>query len=289
MDEGRKYRTKAEFRKKCSGAYHSAVQSGIISRMDWFDINARGNRFTDNVYSVYAYIDYSNKAVYIGLTCNKGQRDYDHRRNLRSAVYRYFKNTDMDIPDPVIMFDGITMEEAQSNEDSLVKHYKDIGWNVLNTGKTGIGVGSVGKVHKKWTRNKVLEISRKFTTRSEFQRQAGSAYREARKMNLLDQMTWLEKPESVKWTYDNIMSESRKYSSRTEFFKNNRYVYNLARMKNLLDSMAWLEDKTTRWSKEDVFRTAMAYSRKGDFKRDKPFLYHKCLKMKWIQEMTWFI
>lgn len=67
---------------------------------------------------------------------------------------------------------------------------------------------------------KSFEESRKYHSRSEFQREAGGAYNHAKHNKWLKEMTWLTTPErKIKWTHDAVIEESHKYEYKCDFRK----------------------------------------------------------------------
>lgn len=90
----------------------------------------------------------------------------------------------------------------------------------MNVAATGINTGSTGGIAKWTSKEKVFEESKKYHTRSEFQRKAGGAYNHAKHNKWLDEMTWLKAPErNIKWTYEAVIEESHKYEYKCDFRK----------------------------------------------------------------------
>ena len=97
--------------------------------------------------------------------------------------------------------------------------------------------------NKKLTKERVLEISKKYTSRSEFRKKSNRAYEKANKNGWLDEMTWLKpkyKPSGY-WTKEHVFEESKKYTSRSEFSKYKRNVYDIANKNGWLDEMTWFK------------------------------------------------
>lgn len=188
FEESKKYTSRSEFVSNASHAYYIANKNNWLDEMTWLKPKIS---ILDNIYCVYAYEDNSNMAVYIGLTMDKERRHFEHNKN-SSPVYSYFviKNN-IPVPDPIILEDNLASIEAQEKEDFYIKEYKSLGYTVLNKAKTGIGASSLGSI-KRWNRKKVFEESKKYSTRSQFQKNASRAYYIAIKNKWLDEMTWLK-------------------------------------------------------------------------------------------------
>lgn len=92
-----------------------------------------------------------------------------------------------------------------------------------------------------WSKEKVFEESRKYSTKSEFNKNNSSAYNVARKNGWLQNMTWLH--QKLQWNYESAYKESQKYHSRSEFKKNNRSAFDYIYKHNMLDQIA----KLNKW------------------------------------------
>lgn len=136
------------------------------------------------------------------------------------------------------------MLESQYYEDIYKKQYAEDGYQLLNVAATGINTGSTGGIAKWTSKEKVFEESKKYHTRSEFQRKAGGAYNHAKHNKWLDEMTWLKAPErNIKWTYEAVIEESHKYEYKCDFRKNAGGAYQTASENGWLKEMVWLKDK----------------------------------------------
>jgi len=66
-----------------------------------------------------------------------------------------------------------------------------------------------------WTKERVFEESKKYTSRSEFKKGNSRAYTLARKNNWLNEMIWFEPSQKMKpngyWTKERVFEESKKY------------------------------------------------------------------------------
>ena len=141
----------------------------------------------------------------------------------------------------------------------------------------------------KWTKDKVFEESRKYTSRSEFKKNSGSAFKSAYKNNWLDDMTWLipkAKPRDY-WTDDMILNESKKYRSTAEFMRKNMYVYAKAVKLGLLGNMPWLEKTNSVLSRNHVFAESRKYTTRSEFMRKSGPSYYKARVNGWLDDMPW--
>ena len=95
-------------------------------------------------YCLYAHVNPTNDKVYIGLTDNIKQRwrskEYGYRKC--TLIYNAFKKYGWDHFKHVILFDGMTKEEACQKEMQWIKAYKSVGlsYNITDGGEGTKGV-----------------------------------------------------------------------------------------------------------------------------------------------------
>ena len=71
-----------------------------------------------------------------------------------------------------------------------------------------------------WTKERVLDEGKKYSTKKDFLNNAPTAYSKANKYHWMDEMTWFQsdvKPQGYWQIKQNVIEESKKYSSRVEF------------------------------------------------------------------------
>lgn len=235
FNEARKYRTRSEFCKKCPGGYKPACENGWIDEMDWFVKTL--NPCKDPMYIVYRYVFKEFNTVYIGITMRKDTRNCHHHH--KGPVYNFAKSNNIEVPEMEVLVDGIYQKDALEREGTLVSFCKNIGLNVLNKAKTGVGCGSLGGGIRKWTESAVMKEARKYKTRSEFAKHNDSAYRAALRNNLLDKMDWFKSNKKPKgyWTFEHVALESKKYETKTDFQKGSYGAYKTALRNDWLDML----------------------------------------------------
>jgi len=140
---------------------------------------------------------------------------------------------------------------------------------------------------RKWTKDALLEESKKYDTRYHFQVGNESAYKTALERNLLDEMPWLKVVgHFVKWTKDATIEESKKYSHRKEFKTNSPGAYESARVNGWLNDMSWLKPDV-KWTEDAVFEESKKHKTRAEFKRGNSQAYKISVKNGWINEMQW--
>ena len=190
FEKAREYKTKSEFKKGCGTAYKIARINGWLEEMTWF-VDGRIEKYTRKNDSVYRYYWEETNTIYIGRTLiiRQKPRHYAHSTSEEDTVFRYAKENGLAVPPMEIIEENITPIEGLEREDYWVKYYKERGYNVLNTAKTGVGSGSLGGINNgKWTKEAVFEKAREYKTRTEFQKGCGSAYRVALRNGWLDEL-----------------------------------------------------------------------------------------------------
>ena len=288
FEVARNYSNKTDFEEKEPAAYSWASEYKILDKFDWMKPRNYDERKEEHNSTVYAYVDENDEVAYVGLTIDKNSRQKSHKYGSNSAVRKYFGKN---IPEPISLKDGLTVLESQYYEDYYKKQYANDGYTLLNVAATGKNVGSIGGISKWTSKEKVFEESRKYHSRSEFQREAGGAYNHAKHNKWLKEMTWLTTPErKIKWTHDAVIEESHKYEYKCDFRKYACGAHQTASENGWLKEMTWLKDKHkphNYWTKEKVFEESHKYSNKKDFENKAKTAFLKAMSNEWLPLMTW--
>ena len=234
MEESKKYKSRTEFNNCCRGGYDVARKNGWLDEYTWLK-DERFDLYKDNIDSVYVYEFKEFNCAYVGRTLMRCKRKRDiahifHADN--DAVAKFAKEHNISVPEPIYLEENLTLEDGAKQEEYWLNKYKEDGWTMLNSAKTG-SIGALGK--GKWNKKTCMEESKKFKSRTEFCKGNGSAYNVACKNGWIDEYTWLKRQYHDKWTYETCMEESKKFKSRTEFCKGNGSAYNVARKNGWLD------------------------------------------------------
>lgn len=222
IEEGRKYSSRSEFQYNSKGAYLAARSKGWLDEMTWFVTPVPGPLKQVREHLVYVYIDEENRACYVGRTNRFKRRDREHRRpsskQKPDSLKKYFDAIGKDVPQPIILKNDLLPDESQYWEDYYLNEYREKGFRIINRGKTGVNVGSLGGGFIKWDKETTLEESKKYRTYGEFLQGSPSAYQAAKRYKWFDSITWLvyEQMPNGYWTKERVIEESKKYSSRHE-------------------------------------------------------------------------
>ena len=88
-------------------------------------------------------------------------------------------------------------------------------------------------------RENIINESKKYATKEEFQEKNLTAFLAAYKYGYIDEMDWLVKQKQHKngyWNnYENIEKEAIKYNTKTDFFKGNQTAYRTALKLGIID------------------------------------------------------
>jgi len=137
------------------------------------------------------------------------------------------------------------------------------------------------------TREKIIEESKKYNKLKDFQKQSGGAFSAARKLGMLNELTWLSKENRLPKGYwknkKNIMAEAKKYKTKEEFQKGNLTAFLAAHKYGYMEDMTWLvkrkQHKWGYWTYENIKQEAIKYDTKTQFFKGNQTAYRAALKL----------
>ena len=140
----------------------------------------------------------------------------------------------------------------------------------------------------KWNKETCYEEAKKYKTRTEFQKNNGSAYAAALKKGWIKDYTWfvVKSNPMIYWTYERCVEESQKYKLRSDFRKGNPVAYRVAKRRNWIEEFSWLNISNV-WTYQECYDLAHGYYYKKDFREAHPSAYSFSLKNGWISTFTW--
>lgn len=103
------------------------------------------------------------------------------------------------------------------------------------------------KQHKKgyWTKEKILNAAKNYTTRTEFMKNNLAAYTAARRSGIIDEIEWFKKVDRLPFGYwkdkKHCIEEAKKYKSKVEFEKSNQSAYWASLKYGYLNEMEWFK------------------------------------------------
>lgn len=272
-----KYKTLKDFYTNDKTAYYVAVRHG------WIDELTKNMIRIGNIYkrAVYAW-EFPDKSVYVGLTLNLDRRQSEHlTSNELSPVNKHIKKTNL-VPELKIISDKyINADDAINLENCTVEKYRNEGWNILNTAKTG-GLGFCKVI---WTYDAVKTEALKYNRPSEFKKLSKSAYESAVRNKWISDVT-KHMIRKISWTKEMAKNIADNYVSFQEFVKNEPKAYSIIVKNKWLDLLEHLPRKIEKWDYNKVKQIASKYDNVGDFKKYDNKAYEAARKNGWFYEIT---
>ena len=288
----KQYKTKREFEKGHRGAYGAAREHGWLKDFEWFvsnRVNVIDGKY-DNVYSYY-FEDYN--AIYIGRTIEPQRRDREHIfKPKNDVVARFAKEHNCPVPPMYIIEENLTLEQGQDKEDYWINYYREQGYFVLNSARTGIGIGSLGAIGLgKWTKNSCFNAAKKYRSRNEFRKREVGAYTRALKQGWLKDYTWFEVPVTGqnKWTEERCYEEALKFKTIEAFRESSNYAYCKAKRQGWLETYNWLQSQDDEWNESTCLAVAKEFQTLNEFQKSYPKAYKTARKNGWLDTYTWFV
>jgi predicted GIY-YIG superfamily endonuclease len=278
-NEALKYKSRIEFQKKSSNIYN-------ISRINnWLDeicshmiiIGSKHKRL------IYLY-KFSDNYVYIGLSGNIQYRDYKHKNNIKSPIYKHIKETGLN-PKLILLSDYIDINQAQIKEKYYIIFYKESNYKILNKRKGGELGGNI----LIWNYDKCKIESEKYKTRKELRANNSGAYRSSLNNNWLNEFYGeIKKHIKIDWNYDKCKNEAIKYNTKGEFDINNPSAYNFAYTHDFLNEICshMIEKIYSKnyWTKNKCQEVSLNCNSKSDFNKKYCYAYNVSNKNNWLDE-----
>lgn len=208
-----KYTDRSKFIKE-SGVYGLAQKRGLLSMFTW--MNKRPQGWSDTVY-VYEFP--TTRVAYVGRTGRPKTREYEHKTLASDIVFKYAKLCGLQVPNPIILHDGLSLKDGKRLECTEINNYRNIGWTLLNR-RPGGGAGNIGySISKTYA----LKIAKRYDTLKQLREDYPKIVRLLYSKGWIAECTWLKRihPPAVKrghWdVYDNVKKEALKYKTESEF------------------------------------------------------------------------
>jgi len=145
-------------------------------------------------------------------------------------------------------------------------------------------------VNKKWTKEKVLADAKNFSSKSEWKKNSGSAYKASKSDDYFDKATaHMKTPEKTrKWTQETILLDAKKYKSRSEWKRFSPGAVNASRKLGFFDQavkhMKILNPKG-KWSeKSDVLASAKKHTSRHEWAKHEVGAYESAKNKGWFEE-----
>ncbi len=184
-----RFHSRGEFEKNDPNNYNLALVRKWLDEMYW--LKPQENPYKNKISYIYLYLFEQQNAFYVGETHHGSYRHWYHKTDGNSAVFKFAKENNIEIPEPIILEDGLGMDnEVRRQEHYWKLHYISLGYDTLNKGKTGEFCGSLGKTKIIWTQEKCREKALLCSYGEEMKKRFPGAYNAARKNSWLKDYKW---------------------------------------------------------------------------------------------------
>ena len=289
IEIAKKCKTRTEFHNNCGGAWNAAKRFGCLDEIMKILPESVYHKMTQVwKYVIYVYEDIENKVAYVGLTKNIQIRHSNHKEE-SDKVAKYFMELNLIVPEPRIVYENLSADEAKEKEAEVHFKYKNDGWILLDSEQN---LGNLGGGIIKWTREKVLKEASKYETKSEFSKNCLGAYVAALKNGWINDKVWKEikKPDGY-WDYNKCYNAARECKTNSEFFKKYPTAYEQSYKNKWLQEFDWLERRDKHpsgyWTEERCYELAKRYTTLKDFCDENPRAESAARRNNWIDSYTW--
>jgi hypothetical protein len=119
------------------------------------------------------------------------RRHEDHRIRKEDTLFKFCLKNNLELPMYSIIKSNLNAYEAQELENSSISEYSEKGYIIINSGKTGIGHGSLGSFIIKWDETTCKEAALQCKTKQEFRERFHRARNISIKLGIYKTFTWL--------------------------------------------------------------------------------------------------
>ncbi|KJG00100.1 hypothetical protein [Photobacterium angustum] len=283
MMAAKPFDTRTAFMEGNSAAYAASVKES------WHDevcAHMKGDTSSILRRAVYAFV-FEDGRIYIGISCNLGNRRRCHLESPTSQVARYIKATGSSYEFRQLT-PYISATAAAEEEVKLIKSSQAEGLVILNKTKGG----ELGGGPRFWTKDKCRAEALKYNHKSDFRKGCKGGYKAAYTNKWLDEicshMTELCKPVGY-WDKERCREEASKCSSKADFNRLSTSAYSAAQRNGWLDDicghMKELCKPAGYWTKELCGNEAQKYTSKAAFKAANEGAYSAAYRKGFLNEI----
>lgn len=209
----------------------------LLYYCQYFSNEIQYHDYNEPIHLVYAYIFEEQKTCYVGRTNNIKRRHRQHKNGYKHTngkhtfdnLYKFCKNNEIEMTEPIILEEGLNAPESQRQEDYWLNHYKDNGYHMINKAITGENKGSLGAVLK-WNYDKCKELAKECCSKEDYKKKYVGAYNIARRKGwIYDFFYNVKKPNGYWNDLENCIEECKKYKNIKELAINCGSCYNAIR------------------------------------------------------------
>ena len=233
LAEAKKYKLKADFKKNAAGAYDAAKDKGWLAEYTWFE--KRPLKWTYETcfeeakkYKTRSEFSKGAGAAY-RIACKNGWlKNYTwfEEKQKPSGYWNY----ETCYEEAIKFKSRVEFAKKSSTAYDYARRSKwldDYTWFVSNATPAGF-----------WTYEKCFEEAKKYKTRSEFSKKAGSAYNAARHNHWLDDYNWFDK--KFTWTFEACLQVAKRFRTKSDFSKGHPGAYSAAIKYDWIKYFDWM-------------------------------------------------
>lgn len=143
-----------------------------------------------------------------------------------------------------------------------------------------------------WTKERVMEIGRKYTLLKDFRAQEETAYYYARKFDCLKEMIWLQHSKTgteIKWTEEKIIEVAKKCDDVHDFLDKYPYAHKKAVETGLIKKLGlnYRKHPNGYWTDYAIIDESHKYNYKAEFRENSTIAYNEARKRGLLDKMTW--
>lgn len=293
FNEAKKYKTRSEFQRNASQAYHLSIANNWIDNMVWLPKtqNVPNKYWNDKNNVIREAKKYKTRGEFRNKSCGAyraaikyGYIDeftwLSRKKNVPNGHWQNKENVINEARKYKNRWEFQKNSAGAYQSASLHNWLDEIDWFEKPKER---------KPRGHWqNKENVINESKKYKTRSEFKFLSQRAYESARKNKWLDEMTWLNNdngkhPKGYWKNEKNIMHEAKKYSNKEEFKRKNLTAFLMSYKYGFNEKMDWMvkqkQHKNGYWTYKHIEEEAIKYKTKTDFFKGNQVAYKKALKM----------
>ena len=248
-----RYTDYTTFYKENSAMYAYMCKNKLLHLADRLE---RHVKFIDGyaVDCIYVYEFPETNHAYVGRTVDLASRNRDHHTRKDDSVVKYAKANSIEIPDPKILVENITVKEGPAMEQKMMDMYSGIGWELINSVKGG-SLGGMG-YQRRWTLDNMLDAASQYEYWDDLEHELPGLKAAIRKRKVKHLFPWLKLKKSAQGMWKH-MSENEAYEyakdfqTVTEFSKKYSALSEWARQRGWTDK--WFPNGITRKKRVSVY------------------------------------
>ena len=143
-----------------------------------------------------------------------------------------------------------------------------------------------------WTKEHCKEEAMKYTTRKDFEKECGSAYRVSSDNKWLDEFFGKR---TIKWSRESCFNEAKKYKYASEFRRGSGGAFSAAFKKGWIKDYTWFingnhvaAEAKRIWKYDSCMELAKLCHSIAEFKRRSNVAYNVARQNGWLTDYTWF-